>query len=148
MIVLVRRVLSASVIVNNETVSSIDKGLLLYVGLAVGDGQQECDYFAKKVANIRIFDPIKEGGKEVSVQDINGQILSVSQFTLSADTKKGNRPSYTKAMPSADAQPLFEYFNQKLSQESGLPIQTGVFGADMTIPAVDDGPFSIIITKE
>lgn len=147
MIVIARRVLSASVIVDHQTVSSIDKGLLLYVGIAVGDGQQECDYFAKKVANLRIFDPIDDG-KEISIQELNGQILSVSQFTLSADTKKGNRPSYTRAMPSSDAQPLFEYFNQKLSEESGLPIQTGVFGANMTIPAIDDGPFTIIITKE
>ncbi len=147
MIVIARRVLSASVIVDHQTVSSIDKGLLLYVGIAVGDGQQECDYFAKKVANLRIFDPIDDG-KEISIQELNGQILSVSQFTLSADTKKGNRPSYTRAMPSSEAQPLFEYFNQKLSEESGLPIQTGVFGANMTIPAIDDGPFTIIITKE
>ncbi len=146
MIVLARRVLSASVIVDKQTVSSIEKGLLLYVGLAVGDDKQECDYFAKKVANLRIFDPIDDG-KEISIQELNGQILSVSQFTLSADTKKGNRPSYTRAMPSSESQPLFEYFNQKLSEESGLSIQTGVFGADMTIPAVDDGPFTIILTK-
>ncbi len=144
MIVIARRVLSASVIVDNQTVSSIDKGLLLYVGIAVGDGQQECDYFAKKVANLRIFDPIDDG-KEISIQELNGQILSVSQFTLSADTKKGNRPSYTRAMPSSEAQPLFEYFNQKLSEESGLPIQTGVFGADMTIQQTNCGPVTITI---
>lgn len=144
MIVVVRRVQSASVIVDNQTVSSINQGLLLYVGLAVGDTKEECNYFAKKIANLRIFD---SEDKEISVQDIQGEILSVSQFTLSAETKKGTRPSYTKAMPSVEAKPLFDYFNQQLFQESGIIIQTGIFGADMSIPAVDDGPFTIIVQR-
>lgn len=144
MVIVVRRVQSASVIVDNKTVSSINQGLLLYVGLAVGDTKEECDYFAKKIANLRIFD---QEDKEVSVQDINGKILSVSQFTLSAETKKGTRPSYGKAMPSLEAQPLFDYFNEQLQKESGVDIQTGVFGADMTIPAIDDGPFTIIVQR-
>ncbi|MGL5956616.1 MAG: D-aminoacyl-tRNA deacylase [Brevinema sp.] len=142
MIVIVRRVSSASVVVDGQMVSSINQGLLLYVGLAVGDTQKECEYFAKKTANLRIFDSQET---EISVKDLMGEILSVSQFTLSAETKKGNRPTYSKAMPSSKAEPLFEYFNQQLRQESGLEIQTGVFGADMAISAIDDGPFTIIL---
>lgn len=143
MIVLVRRVLSASVLVDDQIVSSIDKGFLLYVGVAIGDTQKECEYYAKKVANLRIFDTEE---KEASIQQIHGQLLSVSQFTLSAETKKGNRPTYSKAMPSQEAEPLFNYFNDCLRQESGLAVQTGVFGADMIIPAKDDGPFTIILS--
>lgn len=144
MIVMVRRVLSASVIVNQQTIAIIGQGLLLYVGLAQGDTKEECEYFAKKTANLRIFE---SNTGEVSVQEIKGEILSVSQFTLSADTKKGNRPSYTKAMSSLEAEPLFNYFNECLSKESNMIVQIGVFGADMTIPAIDDGPFTILISR-
>ena len=140
--VIVRRVLSASVIVDEKIVSSIQKGLLLYVGIAVDDTQKECEYFAKKIANLRIFETEEQ---EISIQEVGGEILSVSQFTLSAETKKGNRPTYSKAMPSQDAKPLFDYFNECLYKESNLVIQTGVFGADMTIPSIDDGPFTIIL---
>ena len=142
MTIIVRRVLSASVIVDKKTVSSIQKGLLLYVGIAVDDTQKECEYYAKKIANLRIFETEE---KEISIQEVRGEILSVSQFTLSAETKKGNRPTYSKAMPSQEAKPLFDYFNECLYKESNLVIQTGVFGADMTIPSIDDGPFTIIL---
>ncbi len=144
MIVLARRVLEAFVVVDGAEVSRIQKGLLLYAGLAAGDSAEDCDYFAKKTANLRIFDSAQ---KEISVSEAGGGILSVSQFTLYADTKKGNRPSYTKAMPSAEAVILFDYFNQRLQEESGTAVQTGVFGADMKIHAVDDGPFTIILTR-
>ncbi len=145
MVVMVRRVKSASVIVEDKTVSSINQGFLIYVGIANGDTKENCEYAAKKVANLRIFD--SENG-EISVQDIKGELLSVSQFTLSADTKKGNRPSYTQAMTSSEAEPMFDYFNECLKKESGLEVQTGVFGADMIIPSIDDGPFTILITSK
>lgn len=144
MLVLARRVKEASVIVDEKTVSSIRHGLLLYVGVSLGDGNKECEYYAKKVSNLRIFDGEES---EVSVKEINGEILSVSQFTLSADTKKGNRPSYLKAMSSENAIHVFNYFNECLKKESGIDIKTGVFGADMTIPAIDDGPFTILISQ-
>ncbi len=146
MIVLIRRVVNASVSVSNEIVASIDKGLLLYVGIAEGDTEKECDYYAKKVAGIRIFENPNDGGKELSVLDIGGGILSVSQFTLSADTKKGNRPSYIKAMHSSKAKPLFDYFNAQLENILSIKVATGVFGADMKITATDDGPFTIILS--
>lgn len=145
MIVVVRRVLSAAVIVEETTVSEIDKGLLLYVGLALGDTEKDCEYFAKKTANLRIFD---SPSGEISVKDAGGEILSVSQFTLLAETKKGNRPTYSKAMPSSESKHLFDYFNECLQKEAEMTIQTGVFGAEMTIPAVDDGPFTILITRD
>lgn len=145
MTIVVRRVLNASVSVDKKIVSEIDKGLLLYVGLSIGDDEKECSYYAKKVANMRIFEA--KNSTEKSVKDIGGQILSVSQFTLSADTKKGNRPSFTKAMPSGEALPLFDYFNKCLENESGINILTGVFGADMKIAAVDDGPFTILMQQ-
>ncbi|MGL4676235.1 MAG: D-aminoacyl-tRNA deacylase [Brevinema sp.] len=142
MVILVRRVSSASVTVEDRIVSFIGQGLLLYVGVSVGDTQKECDYFAKKVSNLRIFESQE---KEISVKNLSGEILSVSQFTLSAETKKGNRPTYSKAMPSSEAEYVFGYFNQRLEEESALEVQTGVFGADMKISAIDDGPFTIIL---
>ena len=142
MTIIVRKVLSASVIVSGKEVALINKGLLLYVGISVDDTTKECEYYAKKIAHLRIFE---SEGKDVSVQDVAAEILSVSQFTLSAETKKGNRPTYSNAMSSQEAKPLFDYFNKCLHTESNLIIQTGIFGADMTIPAVDDGPFTIIL---
>ncbi len=144
MIILARRVLNASVVVDNITTASIDKGLLLYIGVEITDTNKECEYYAKKVSNLRIFET---NDKEVSVKDLSGEVLSVSQFTLSADTKKGNRPSYSKAMPSQNAINVFNYFNECLENELSFEIQTGVFGADMKIHAIDDGPFTIIMSQ-
>lgn len=145
MVVVVRRVLKGSVFVNGSIVSSIGVGLLLYVGIETDDTKEECEYYARKACNIRIFNGEKS---EVSVKDINGEILSVSQFTLSADTKKGNRPSFTSAMASEPAKLMFDYFNECLKKESGLEIKMGVFGADMKIDAIDDGPFTIILSQK
>ncbi|MGL4562055.1 MAG: D-aminoacyl-tRNA deacylase [Brevinema sp.] len=140
--VVVRRVLSASVEVDQRIVSSINQGLLLYIGFAKGDTKEMCEYAVKKIVGLRIF----EGhNAEVSVQDIKGHILSISQFTLSADIKKGFRPSYHLAMPSEEAIAFYEYTNQLLKTVSGLDVQTGIFGADMKIQAIDDGPFTILI---
>lgn len=142
MTIIVRRVLSAHVSVNNKIVSSINRGLLLYVGIAKGDTSNDIDYYAKKIAHLRIF----EGeNTEVSVQEINGEILSISQFTLSAKTNKGNRPSYIEAMSSQEALLIFDKFNQILEQYAHRQVLTGVFGADMLISSVDDGPFTIIL---
>lgn len=148
MTIVARRVLSASVEVDKQIISQIEKGLLLYVGISIDDSKKECEYYAKKAANLRIFESNdKESTSEKSIKDIQGGILSVSQFTLSADTKKGNRPSFAKAMPSKEALPLFDYFNKQLEQESGINILTGVFGADMKVSAVDDGPFTILMQQ-
>ncbi len=149
MIIVARRVLSASVAVDDKIVSSINKGLLLYVGLSVEDSEKECQYYARKAANLRIFESHDEQNtSEKSIKDIQGQILSVSQFTLSADTKKGNRPSFAKAMPSKEALPLFNYFNKCLEKEANLEVLTGIFGADMKVSAIDDGPFTIVLKYE
>ncbi|MGL4394376.1 MAG: D-aminoacyl-tRNA deacylase [Brevinema sp.] len=140
--VIVRRVLEASVQVDHKLVSHIRQGLLLYVGFAKEDTVEMIDYAVKKIAGLRIFD---SGENEVSVQEIKGQILSVSQFTLSADVKKGFRPFYGGAMPSAEAKEFYDLFNKKLHEESSIEIKTGIFGADMKISAIDDGPITIII---
>ena len=144
MIVVARRIMEAKLEVNDELVSSIGQGLILYVGISVGDVKEDTESYAKKVANLRIFDG---ENSEASVKDIKGEILSVSQFTLSANTKKGNRPSFLNAMGGESAKPIFDYFNECLEKELGIKIPTGVFGTRMKITAVDDGPFTIILSK-
>lgn len=140
--IIARRVLSASVEVDHEIVSSIGQGLLLYVGFARGDTQESCVYGAKKIAGLRIF---QQNDQDISVKEIhNGSILSISQFTLSGEVKKGFRPSFMNAMPSQEAQPLYEYFNKLLADESRVDVKTGIFGADMKISSIDDGPFTIL----
>jgi len=142
MTIIIRRVLSANVSVDNIIEASINYGLLLYIGFACDDKFEDLEYYVKKVSNLRIFDGEES---EVSVKDINGEILSISQFTLSANTKKGNRPSYINAMPSNKALIFYNQFNQLLEEYSGISIYAGVFGADMKISAIDDGPFTIIL---
>jgi len=144
MIVVARRVLEAKVEVNNELISSIGGGLILYVGVSVGDVKEDTESYARKIANLRIFDG---ENSEASVKDIKGEILSVSQFTLSANTKKGNRPSFLNAMSGENAKPIFDYFNECLQKELGIEIKIGVFGTRMKITAIDDGPFTIILSQ-
>lgn len=142
MLALVRRVKNASVTVEGKVVGAIGRGLLLYIGLEKTDTESQCLEIAAKIPKLRLF----EGPEaELSVKDIRGGILSVSQFTLSADTKKGNRPSFTRAMGSAEAKPLFDFFNGALAKEFGSKVETGIFGAYMFISAEDDGPYTIII---
>ena len=140
----VQRVKEASVAVNSEVVGKIDKGLLVLVGFTYGDNEEIIDYMINKLLNLRIFDD-ENGVMNLSVRDINGSILSVSQFTLYADSKKGNRPSYIKALKGEEASVLYDLFNTKL--KSIINTSTGVFGADMKVSLINDGPVTIILEK-
>ncbi|MGL4367079.1 MAG: D-aminoacyl-tRNA deacylase [Brevinemataceae bacterium] len=147
MIVLVRKVLSASVTVEYQTISSIGFGLLLYVGFEKFDHLDDCIMLAEKTVRLRIFDD--ENGTVVSISDLpEAGILSVSQFTLSAETKKGLRPSFSNAMSFDKAQEFYNFFNQQLQHFSHKQIKEGIFGADMKISAVDDGPFTILLKNK
>ena len=141
--VLVQRSLESSVTVDNKIVGKIDKGLVLLVGFTEGDNTKDIEYLAKKVVNLRIFDD-EDGVMNKSLLDSGGSILSISQFTLYADSKKGNRPSYIKALKSNEALPLYEEFNNKL-KEYNVNVETGIFGADMKVNITNDGPITIIL---
>ena len=143
--VLVQRVLSSNVKVNNNVVGEIEKGLLLFVGFTQNDTSKEIDYMVDKVINLRIFDD-ENGVMNKSLVDTNGSILSVSQFTLYADSSKGRRPSYINALNGDKAIELYNEFNTKL-KNTGINIQTGIFGADMKVSLINDGPITIILEK-
>ncbi|MDH8701529.1 D-tyrosyl-tRNA(Tyr) deacylase [Dysgonomonadaceae bacterium PH5-43] len=148
--VVVQRVLSASVTIDKEICSNVKEGLLILVGIEHEDNREDVDYLVKKVINLRIFDD-DNGVMNKSVLDINGDILCVSQFTLHASTKKGNRPSYIKAAKPDISIPLYNLFCDELSLSLGKQIQTGRFGADMQVELINNGPVTIIIdskTKE
>ena len=142
--IIVQRVKKASVEVKNKIVGKIDNGLLLLVGFTHDDTETDIDYLVKKVLNLRIFDD-ENGVMNKNVLDANGSILSVSQFTLYADTKKGNRPSYVRAMKGEDAIKLYEMFNSKLS--NSIKVETGIFGAEMGVELINDGPITIILNS-
>lgn len=144
--VILQRVSKASVLVNNNIVGNINKGLLVLVGFTNTDTSKEIDYMVDKIINLRIFDD-DNGVMNRSLKDINGSILSVSQFTLYADTSHGRRPSYTKALNGDRAIILYEEFNRKI-KEAGINIETGIFGANMEVSLINDGPVSIIIERE
>ena len=143
--IVLQRVLKASVAIENQTKAAIGPGLLLLVGVGPDDTQEDLDYAVRKIINMRIFSDA-EGKMNLSIQDIKGSILSVSQFTLFADTKKGNRPAFTKAAPPDMAADFYQRFNAKLTQF--VPVETGVFGADMQVPLVNDGPVTIILDSK
>ena len=143
--VVVQRSRESKVLVNEKIVGSIDKGLVLLVGFTDGDTKEDIDYIAKKVLNLRIFDD-SNGIMNLSVKDISGKILSISQFTLYADTKKGNRPSYINAMKGEEAVKLYEIFNEELKKE--IEVETGIFGAEMDVQIRNDGPVTIIIDSK
>ncbi len=145
--VVLQRVSSASVTVDSKVVANIDKGLLVLVGIEDADNQEDSDWLVGKIAKIRIFEDENQV-MNLSVQDIQGDIIVVSQFTLHAATKKGNRPSYIKAARPEVAIPLYENFIQKLESELGKKIQTGIFGADMKVSLLNDGPVTIIIDSK
>lgn len=146
--VVIQRVSEASVVIEGKTVASIQKGLLVLVGIEDADTQEDINWLTAKIAKIRIFGDENEV-MNLSVQDVDGDIIVVSQFTLHAGTKKGNRPSYIKASKPEIAIPLYESFVQKLEQEIGKKVQTGQFGADMKVSLINDGPVTIIIdTKD
>lgn len=139
---LVQRVDIASVTVNGTMVGAIGRGLLLLVGIAAADHQEDIAWLTNKIINLRIFDD-DAGVMNRSVLDVGGGILAVSQFTLFASTRKGNRPSYSNAAPPATAQPVFERLVAELTLGLGRPVRTGVFGADMAVTLNNDGPVTI-----
>ena len=143
--VLVQRVLSSTVEVDNKIVGKIDKGLMLLVGFTDTDTEKEIDYMVDKVINLRIFDD-ENGIMNKSLLDVGGSILSVSQFTLYADASKGRRPSYVKALNGEKATILYDKFNDKL-RSTGIHIETGIFGAEMIVNIVNDGPITIMLEK-
>ncbi|MGI9651760.1 D-aminoacyl-tRNA deacylase [Chryseobacterium sp. RLHN22] len=141
--VVVQRVSEAHVKVDDEIVGKIEKGFMLLVGIDENDEKADADWITQKILNLRIFGD--ENDKlNLSVKDVEGEILCISQFTLIADYKKGNRPSFIKAAKPDKAIPLFEYFKTELSK-SGLKIESGIFGADMKVSLINDGPVTIVI---
>ena len=140
----IQRVSSASVTIGGQVKSSIGKGLLILLGVGYEDGQEDIDWLVKKISGLRIFDD-EAGVMNRSVVDVEGETLVVSQFTLMASTKKGNRPSYIHAAGHEIAVPLYESFCAALSEAVGKPVGTGEFGADMKVALVNDGPVTICI---
>ncbi len=144
--VILQRVKSARVSIDNKLVSKIDKGLLVLVGFTSNDNNNDIEYIINKIINLRIFDD-NNGVMNLSLLDIDGAILSVSQFTLYANTKKGRRPSYDNSLNYQEAQLLYEQFNKQL-KATKLLIETGVFGAEMDVELINDGPVTIIIDSK
>jgi len=145
--VVIQRVSKASVIIDNQVKSKIDSGLLLLLGIAEEDAIGDIEWLCSKIVKLRIFDDENEA-MNLSIKDIDGNIIVVSQFTLHASTKKGNRPSYIKAAKPDIAIPLYHQFITQLEKEVEKPIQTGTFGADMKVELVNDGPVTIIIDSK
>ena len=145
--VLIQRVKEASVTVDNEVISLINNGLLIFVGITEDDDREDILWLTKKIANIRLFDD-ENGVMNRSVIDAGGDILAVSQFTLMASTKKGNRPSYIKAAKPNISIPLYEEFCSEMEIAVNKPIQRGVFGADMKVRLLNDGPVTIFIDSK
>lgn len=143
-----QRVTSASVVVDGQEVAAIGGGLLVLLGIEEADTQEDIDWLAAKIINLRIFND-SDNIMNLSVKDVDGEVLTVSQFTLHASTKKGNRPSYIKAAKPEISIPLYENFIRTFERLFGKKIQTGRFGADMKVSLLNDGPVTIIIdTKE
>lgn len=145
--VVIQRVKEASVTIQNEIRSSIGKGLLVLVGIEDADGLEDIEWLSQKITQLRIFDD-ESGVMNLSVKDIDGELILVSQFTLYAATKKGNRPSYIKASKPPVAVPLYEAMIKQLESDLGKPIGTGEFGADMKVALINDGPVTIIIDSK
>lgn len=140
----IQRVSQASVTINNKVKSEINLGLLILLGVEDADGPEDIEWLAKKIAQLRIFGDA-DGLMNLSVQDVVGQIIVVSQFTLHASTKKGNRPSFIRAAKPDVAVPIYEKFVTTLREISGLEVMTGEFGADMKVALINDGPVTIVI---
>lgn len=140
----IQRVSNADVVVEGQLINSIEKGLLILVGVEKGDTDNDIEWLASKTANIRIFPDDKET-MNLSILDINGEILAISQFTLTASTKKGNRPSYIRAETPSLAEKLYYDFCDRLSMLIGKKVKKGIFGADMKVTLTNDGPVTIII---
>lgn len=143
----IQRVSQASVTIDSKIVADIQKGLLVLVGIEDADNQEDIDWLCQKIANLRIFGDENEV-MNLSIKDVDGEIIVVSQFTLHASTKKGNRPSYIKASKPDIAIPLYEQFVQQMESELGKKVQTGIFGADMKVALLNDGPVTIVIDSK
>lgn len=138
-----QRCLQASVSVDNEIVGSITNGLVILLGVDKDDTQEDLDYLIKKITQLRIFND-DNGKMNLNITQVNGQILSISQFTLLSNTKKGNRPSFTQAALPDMAKKMYEIFNTTL-QNNGISVETGIFGADMKVSLINDGPVTIVL---
>ena len=151
--VIIQRVSSASVSIDEKIKAAIKNGLLVFVGIEDADDETDIIWLSNKISNLRIFDDPQDSANEnkvpnLSVKDIGGEILLISQFTLQASTKKGNRPSYIKASKAAVAVPLYEKFIVQLNNDLGKVICTGEFGADMKVELINDGPITIFIDSK
>ncbi len=141
--VVLQRVKKASVTVDGKTISSINSGYLILLGVEKNDTKAQADWLADKISVLRCFND-ENDKMNLSIKDVNGEILIVSQFTLCAAVKKGTRPSFDNAMPPAEANDMYEYFVKKVKEHS-IPVQTGIFGADMKVELLNDGPVTFII---
>ena len=145
--IVVQRVKNAQVDVEGKTVGKIDKGFLVLLGVTHEDTEEQADYLAKKLCNLRVF--TDENDKmNLSLKDINGKLLIVSQFTLYADCTSGNRPSFTNAAKPDKAEKLYEYFCKQCEEKYNIEVEKGIFGADMKVSLLNDGPVTIIIEKD
>lgn len=142
----IQRVSKASVSIERQEVGKIERGLVILLGVHEADTQADVEYLVKKIAQMRIFED-EQGKMNRSIEDIQGAVLSISQFTLFADTKKGNRPSFIAAARPETAIPLYEAFNEGIKRR-GIPVATGQFGADMAVSLVNDGPVTIVIDSQ
>ncbi len=142
---LLQRVKNASVTVNNELVGQIKQGLLIFIGIVKGDTKQQADYLARKASNLRIFED-KQGKMNLSVKDIKGSALVISQFTLAGDCTQGNRPGFDNAAHPEEAKPLYEYFSAQLKNH-GVPTENGIFQTDMQVSLTNDGPVTFILER-
>ncbi|MCD8032479.1 MAG: D-tyrosyl-tRNA(Tyr) deacylase [Bacteroides sp.] len=145
--VVIQRVSKASVTIEGRCKSAIRNGMLILVGIEEADGQEDSEWLCRKIVQLRIFDD-EQGIMNRSVQDIDGEILVISQFTLHASTKKGNRPSYIRAARPEKAIPMYESFCTQLSQALGKEVRTGEFGADMKVELLNDGPVTICMDSK
>ena len=144
--VVLTTVLEARVDINGRTVGQIGRGFLLLVGFTDGDDKEIVDKMVDKILSLRVF-PDDHGQINISLQEVNGSILSVSQFTLYANTAKGRRPSFVDALRPGEAEPLYDYFNEQLETKYGR-LSTGVFGADMKVSSINDGPFTLLLDSK
>ena len=145
--IVVQRCLRAEVRIDGRTVGQIGQGFMLLVGITENDTKAEAELLAKKIAQLRVFeDP--EGKMNLAIRDVGGAILSISQFTLYADCRKGNRPSFIRAARPEQASPLYDYFNETLRTTYGLTVETGRFGADMKVDFINDGPVTILLDTD
>ena len=143
----IQRVSEASVVVEDEKVANIQKGLLVLLGIEIEDTKEDADWLANKISALRIFSD-SEGKMNNSILDVDGDVIVVSQFTLHAKTKKGNRPSYIKSARPEQAIPLYDQFKKELSEVIGKQVQSGEFGADMKVSLVNDGPVTITVDSK